>query len=324
MTSPSCTTYSFPSSLSFPRFFTSASLPQSTRSSYDIVSALMNPLSKSPWITPAALGAFHPLPIVHALVSVGPDVKYVCRSSMSYASLITRRSPQSSIPTPRDSRNSDLSSSSRSTSSASTWAETRTVDAPSEEACSASLADMSFPPARSASATFAAYIIFFRVSSPSPRTAASSSSSSSAFLAGRLSFSTAATFSSAVPSLESAFRSFFTLSILFSTWARSASASSKLISSASLTGSTLPSTCITLSSSKHRTTCTIASHCRIVARNWFPSPSPSDAPFTSPATSTNSSVVGTTFTLSLISARAARRGSGTSTMPVLGSMVQKG
>mmetsp|Transcript_17183 Transcript_17183/g.41203 ORF Transcript_17183/g.41203 Transcript_17183/m.41203 type:complete len:219 (-) Transcript_17183:398-1054(-) len=218
-------------------------------------------------MTPAACGAFHPLPIVHALVSVGPDVKYVCKFNISYASRIPLRRPQSSMPTPRLSKKSFRSSLSKSTNSASTCADTSTIAAPSFDACSWSFDDRSFPPARSISATFAAYIICLRVSNPSPRMASSSSSSRSAFLAGSSLFSTAATFSSAVPSLESAFLSFFTRAMRFSTWARSARASSRLMRSASRTGSMLPSTCMTFSSSKHRTTWTIASHCRMVARN---------------------------------------------------------
>src|ERR1044071_300125 len=49
------------------------------------------------------------------------------------------------------------------------------------------------------------------------------------------------------------------------------------------------------SSSKQRTTCTTVSVSRIFARNWFPSPSPFDAPRTSPAMSRNSTVAGTIF-----------------------------
>ena len=90
------------------------------------------------------------------------------------------------------------------------------------------------------------------------------------------------------------------------------------------TGSTLPSTWMTSSSSKHRTTCTMASHSRMFARNLFPSPAPSAAPLTRPAMSTNSHVVGTMLVVPLIPASVARRSSGTGTMPELGSMVQKG
>ena len=51
--------------------------------------------------------------------------------------------------------------------------------------------------------------------------------------------------------------------------------------------------------------CTTASHSLIFARNWLPRPSPFDAPLTNPAMSTNSSEVGTVFTDSWISLRAA-------------------
>lgn len=63
----------------------------------------------------------------------------------------------------------------------------------------------------------------------------------------------------------------------------------------SLTGSTLPSTCTTLLSSKHLTTSTIASVSRICDKNLFPSPSPLLAPLTSPAISTNSTTACVVF-----------------------------
>ena len=52
---------------------------------------------------------------------------------------------------------------------------------------------------------------------------------------------------------------------------------------------------MTLSSSKQRTTWTIASVSRMLARNWLPRPSPFDAPATRPAMSTNSTIAGTIF-----------------------------
>ena len=85
------------------------------------------------------------------------------------------------------------------------------------------------------------------------------------------------------------------LEICFSTASRSASASSVLIVSMSETGSTLPATWITFGSSKQRTTCAMASVSRMLARNLLPRPSPFDAPATSPAMSTNSTIAGTTF-----------------------------
>jgi hypothetical protein len=60
------------------------------------------------------------------------------------------------------------------------------------------------------------------------------------------------------------------------------------------------------------------------AKNWFPKPSPVLAPFTRPAMSTNSTVVGTMFTVFEILDSTRSRSSGTVQMPVLGSMVQNG
>ena len=57
-------------------------------------------------------------------------------------------------------------------------------------------------------------------------------------------------------------------------------------------GSMRPSTWVTSPSSKQRTTWAIASHSRILARNWLPSPSPLEAPRTRPAMSTKVSRVG--------------------------------
>ena len=71
--------------------------------------------------------------------------------------------------------------------------------------------------------------------------------------------------------------------------------SSRLMVSMSRSGSTLPSTWITLGSSKQRTTWTMASTSRILDRNWFPRPSPLEAPFTRPAISTNSMTAGVVF-----------------------------
>ena len=81
----------------------------------------------------------------------------------------------------------------------------------------------------------------------------------------------------------------------FSTVSRSLRHSSVSTTSLSPRGSTLPSTWMTLSSSKQRSTCSTASTWRMLARNWLPRPSPFDAPRTRPAMSTNSSVVGIVF-----------------------------
>ena len=92
----------------------------------------------------------------------------------------------------------------------------------------------------------------------------------------------------------------------------------------SRTGSTLPSTCVMFSSSKQRTTCTMASTSRMWERNLLPRPSPLDAPRTSPAMSTNSMMAGVYFSGWYISASTSRRLSGTGTTPVFGSIVQNG
>lgn len=50
-------------------------LPSVLKSSYAQTSALMNPLSKSVWITPAASGAHAPAGTVQHRTSVSPAVK---------------------------------------------------------------------------------------------------------------------------------------------------------------------------------------------------------------------------------------------------------
>ena len=105
---------------------------------------------------------------------------------------------------------------------------------------------------------------------------------------------------------------------------RSEKISSRLIVSMSRTGFTEPSTCTTFASSKQRTTWTIASTSRMFAKNWFPSPSPFDAPFTRPAISTNSITAGVVFAEWYISVKSFSRSSGTATTPTFGSIVQNG
>lgn len=75
---------------------------------------------------------------------------------------------------------------------------------------------------------------------------------------------------------------------------------------------------------KQRNTCRIASVSRILARNLFPSPSPLLAPFTRPAMSTISTVVGITRWGCSISASLFKRSSGTVITPTFGSIVQNG
>ena len=94
--------------------------------------------------------------------------------------------------------------------------------------------------------------------------------------------------------------------------------------SLSRTGSTRPSTCTILSSSKQRNTCKIASVSRILAKNLLPNPSPLLAPFTNPAISTISTVVGITRCGCSISASLFSRSSGTVITPTFGSIVQNG
>jgi hypothetical protein len=60
------------------------------------------------------------------------------------------------------------------------------------------------------------------------------------------------------------------------------------------------------------------------ARNLFPSPAPSDAPFTMPAMSTNDTTAGTIFADENMSASFCRRASGSGTTPTFGSIVAKG
>ena len=81
---------------------------------------------------------------------------------------------------------------------------------------------------------------------------------------------------------------------------------------------------MTFSSSKQRTTWTMASVSRMLARNLLPRPSPLLAPFTRPAMSTNSMTAGVFLSGWYISASLSSRSSGTATMPTLGSMVQNG
>ena len=91
--------------------------------------------------------------------------------------------------------------------------------------------------------------------------------------------------------------------------------------SALVTSST---TWMMLSSSKQRTTWTMASHSRMCPRNLLPRPAPWDAPLTRPAMSTNSTMAGVFLLVCQTSASLSSRASGTATMPLLGSMVQKG
>ena len=85
-----------------------------------------------------------------------------------------------------------------------------------------------------------------------------------------------------------------------------------------------PSTWVMSSSSKQRATKATASQSRMLARNWLPRPSPLDAPRTRPAMSTKLIRAGMISLEPAMAARASRRGSGTATSPMFGSMVQNG
>src|SRR5215217_1023805 len=62
----------------------------------------------------------------------------------------------------------------------------------------------------------------------------------------------------------------------------------------------------------------------MLPRNWFPRPSPFEAPFTRPAISTISIVFGTTRLGFTSSSSLVSLSSGTVITPILGSIVQKG
>src|SRR3569623_1223514 len=68
----------------------------------------------------------------------------------------------------------------------------------------------------------------------------------------------------------------------------------------------------------------MASHSRMLPRNWLPRPSPWLAPFSRPAMSTKLMRAGMICADLAITASLSRRASGTATSPVLGSMVQNG
>ena len=81
---------------------------------------------------------------------------------------------------------------------------------------------------------------------------------------------------------------------------------------------------VMFSSSKQRTTWTMAAVRRIFSRNLLPRPAPLLAPLTRPAMSTNSITAGVFLSGLYISASLSSRASGTATTPTLGSMVQNG
>ena len=118
--------------------------------------------------------------------------------------------------------------------------------------------------------------------------------------------------------------SFSSRGIAFSTVWRSARIISVWIVVMSDSGLTSPSTWVTSSSRKTRVTWQIAADSRMWERNLLPRPSPSEAPRTMPAMSTNSTVAGRTLAEPKISASTPSRWSGTPTTPTFGSMVANG
>ncbi len=118
--------------------------------------------------------------------------------------------------------------------------------------------------------------------------------------------------------------SFSSRGMAFSTVCRSARISSVWMVEMSLAGLTSPSTWVTSSSRKTRVTWQIAADSRMCARNLLPRPSPSDAPRTMPAMSTNSTVAGRIRADPKSSASLGSRSSGTPTTPTFGSIVANG
>ena len=114
------------------------------------------------------------------------------------------------------------------------------------------------------------------------------------------------------------------ISIRLSTASMSAKSNSCSMISTSRMGSMLPSVCTMLSSAKHLTMCRMTSVSRMLPKNLFPKPSPLEAPATSPAMSTKSSVEYCIFSGLTMAASASSLLSGTGTTALLGSMVQKG
>ena len=124
-------------------------------------------------------------------------------------------------------------------------------------------------------------------------------------------------------STASSGRSFFFASSRvkrFSTTARSRKISSISNISQSLRGSTLPSGCSTAAFSKQRMTCTRASASATKDRKAFPSPSPLPAPRDNPARSTNSICAGVSFRGACTETKWSKRGSGTKTTALFGSV----
>ena len=232
---------------------------------------------------------------------------------------------------PRSSRNIFFSSSSSSEISCSIWAQITNTSQFSFEAHSLTawtyllLAPSS---AKSSSVTLAANITGLAVRRLySFASAASSSSSNSKFFASlpssRCAISLLINSHSFAISLL-LWAALLCFANLLSSISTSEKINSRLIVSISRIGSIEPSTWTILVSSKHLTTWTMASTSRMFARNWFPRPSPLEAPFTRPAISTNSITAGVIFAELYNAASLFNLSSGTVTTPTLGSIVQNG
>ena len=239
---------------------------------------------------------------------------------------MTRSKPGSCMP--RSSKKTSLSSSGRSEISASILAQTATTMEFSLAACSWTWSRsglFSKPP----SSTLATYIVGFIVRRKRGLMTSFSSGVSSTLLAGWFSLRAGWSFSKTLTSFKASLSPperacLEYLANCFSTVAKSARANSVLMTSMSSSGLTWLATWVMFSSSKHLTMCAIASHSRMFAKNLFPKPSPWLAPATKPAISTNSTVAGMIFWGWTISASLASLGSGTSTIPTFGSIVQNG
>ena len=230
----------------------------------------------------------------------------------------------------KNSRNSSFSRSSISANSLSILAHIINTSASSFLAYSFKSSTYLFPLLiMSSSDTFATYIIGFAVIRLNDDSNFCSSSSISNFLIGIFFSSDSFILVSKLYSFKSSLFlvvcAFFPiLFILLSIISKSDNISSTFIISTSLLGFTSPSTCMIFESSKHLTTSTIASVSLMCDKNLLPNPSPSDAPFTNPAMSVNSNVVGIVLSGVYIFSNSSTLLSGTITVPTFGSIVANG
>src|SRR5262249_22430075 len=275
-------------------------------------------------MTPAPTGAVSPLWITQARVSFSPAVKNVRRPSRSNARWIRRDSPDSVKPNSamncsRSAGPIVTNSASRSPQMCATWAPVRCAYAVIACTCLP-------PPFRSSSPALAmnstGFIvirnsgcrIFFSASvNATWRSMVSRCRASTHF-----SNAASCTLLSASPD----FARFWTRSMLRFRVCRSVCASSSSTISASPAGSIAPLTCCTLSFSKQRTTCSSASLSLIAPRKPMPMPAPSADPDTSAGMSVTCICAGPIFLVGMNRAISCRRGSGTSTIPGTGAVVE--